>query len=240
MNKVLLIIPAYNEEENILKTYKSIVDYNKKNKTKYDVIVINDGSRDKTSEICHENNIPVIDLIHNLGIGGAVQTGYKYAYKNDYDIAVQFDGDGQHDVRYVKKIIDPIIKDEGDLVIGSRFVEKIDTFKSTFTRRLGINIISIMIKLVTGKKIYDTTSGFRAVNKEIIKDFAESYPIEYPEPLTTAEIIKKKYRVKEVSVEMNEREGGVSSIRKWKTVYYMVNVILSLMIIGIRRYKKCK
>lgn len=238
--KVLLIIPAYNEEENILKTYQEIEKYNKKNKNPYDVIVINDGSRDKTSEICHKNNIPVIDLIHNLGIGGAVQTGYKYAYKKGYDIAVQFDGDGQHNIKYVEKIIDPIIKNKADMVIGSRFIENINTFKSTKARRIGIKIISSLIKIITGKRILDTTSGFRAVNKEIIKDFQESYPVEYPEPLTTAELLKKKYRIKEVSVEMNEREGGTSSIRKWKTVYYMVNVILSLIIIGLRRYKRCQ
>lgn len=238
--KVILVIPAYNEEENILKTYKSVMDYNNKNKTDYDVIVINDGSKDKTSSICHENNIPVIDLIHNLGIGGAVQTGYKYAYENDYDIAVQFDGDGQHDVRYVKNIIEPIINKESDMVIGSRFVKNIDTFKSTFSRRIGINIISFFIKLVTRKKIYDTTSGFRAVNKKIIKDFASSYPVEYPEPLTTTEIIRKGYKVSEVSVEMKEREGGVSSIRAWKSAYYMITVVVSIIIIGMRRYKKCK
>ena len=238
--KVILVIPAYNEEENILKTYKSVMDYNNKNKTDYDVIVINDGSKDKTSSICHENNIPVIDLIHNLGIGGAVQTGYKYAYENDYDIAVQFDGDGQHDVRYVKNIIEPIINKESDMVIGSRFVKNIDTFKSTFSRRIGINIISFFIKLVTRKKIYDTTSGFRAVNKKIIKDFASSYPVEYPEPLTTTEIIRKGYKISEVSVEMKEREGGVSSIRAWKSAYYMITVVVSIIIIGMRRYKKCK
>lgn len=240
MEKVLLIIPAYNEEENILNTYKKIVEYNKKNKTHYDVIVINDGSRDSTSEICHKNDIPVIDLIHNLGIGGAVQTGYKYAYYNAYDIAVQFDGDGQHDVRYVKNIIEPIISKKADLVIGSRFVENIDTFKSSFARRIGIRIISWFIKFATGKRIYDTTSGFRACSKEIIKDFAISYPIEYPEPLTTAEILKKKYVVNEVPVEMKEREGGVSSIRAWKNIYYMVNVSLALLIIKVRRYKKCR
>ena len=238
-NRVILVIPAYNEEENILKTYKSIEKYNNSNNTKYDVIVINDGSSDNTSSICHKNNIPVIDLIHNLGIGGAVQTGYKYAYENNYDIAIQFDGDGQHDVRYVKKLIEEIIKDKADMVIGSRFVKDIDTFKSTFSRRIGINIISFFIKIITKKKIYDTTSGFRAVNKQIIKEFALSYPVEYPEPLTTTEIIKKKYRVSEVQVEMKEREGGVSSIRAWKSAYYMITVILSLIIISMRRYKKC-
>ena len=238
--RIILVIPAYNEEANILKTYKKVQDYNKKNKTNYDVIVINDGSKDRTSEICHENKIPVIDLIHNLGIGGAVQTGYKYALKYDYDIAVQFDGDGQHDVRYVKDIVKPIIKNESDMVIGSRFIKDIDTFKSTKTRRLGINIISFFIKLVTRKKIYDTTSGFRAINKKIIKEFSITYPIEYPEPITTTEIIKKGYRVSEESVEMKEREGGVSSIGNWKSIYYMINVPLSILMIGLRRYKKCK
>lgn len=240
MKKVLLIIPAYNEEENILKTYNGVINYNKKNNTNYDVIVINDGSKDKTSEICHKNGIPVIDLIHNLGIGGAVQTGYKYAYYHNYDIAVQYDGDGQHDVRYVKKIIEPIIKNEADMVIGSRFIKNIDTFKSTFVRRIGIKVISSFMKFATGKKIYDTTSGFRACSKELIYDFSVSYPSEYPEPITTAEVLKKKYCVKEIPVEMNEREGGVSSIRAWKNIYYMLNVCLALLVIKIRRYKRCR
>ena len=130
-NKIILIIPAYNEEENILKTYKKIVDYNKKNKTNYDLIVINDGSKDKTGEILDKEKIPHIDLIHNLGIGGAVQTGYKYAYYHNYDIAVQFDGDGQHDINYVKNIIEPIINNKADFVIGSRFVDNVSSFKTT-------------------------------------------------------------------------------------------------------------
>ena len=239
-NKILLVIPAYNEEENILNTYNSIQKYNAKNKTNYDVIVINDGSKDNTSKICHDNKIPVIDLIHNLGIGGAVQTGYKYALENDYDIAIQFDGDGQHDVRYVKEIAEPVIKEEADMVIGSRFIKNIDTFKSTRARRMGIIIISFFIKLVAGKKIYDTTSGFRAINKDIIKEFANSYPVEFPEPITTTEIIKKGYKVLEKPVEMKEREGGVSSITSWKSFYYMINVPLSIIMIGLRRYKKCK
>lgn len=238
--KVLLIIPAYNEEKNILKTYQQVKNYNKMHKTNYDVIVINDGSKDKTSEICHKNNIPVVDLIHNLGIGGAVQTGYKYAYYHNYDIAVQFDGDGQHDIRYVKDIIEPIINKKADMVIGSRFVKNIDTFKSTFARRAGIKVISVFMKWTTGKKIYDTTSGFRACSKELIYDFSLSYPNEYPEPITTAEVIKKKYEVLEVPVEMKEREGGTSSIRTWKNIYYMLNVCLALIAIKIRRYKRCQ
>lgn len=140
MEKILLIIPAYNEEDNILRIYNSIKKFNKKNKTKYDVIVINDCSKDKTGEILDKEKIPHIDLIHNLGIGGAVQTGYKYAYYHNYDIAVQFDGDGQHDIRYVEKIIKPIIEGKADMVIGSRFVKKINTFKSTFARRIGLKL----------------------------------------------------------------------------------------------------
>ena len=240
MQKILIIIPAYNEEENILKTYTKIKEYNKKNKTNYDMIVINDGSTDNTKKILKENNIPHINLIHNLGIGGAVQTGYKYAYENNYDIAVQFDGDGQHDVRYVEKIIKPIIEKKADLVIGSRFVEDIKTFKSTFARRVGIKIISCFMKFATHKKIHDTTSGFRACSKELIYDFSLSYPSEYPEPITTAEVLKKKYTVKEVAVEMNEREAGVSSIRAWKKIYYMLNVCLALLAVKIRRYKRCQ
>ena len=168
MIKVLLIIPSYNEEKNVLSNYKKIMNYNKKSKVKYDLIVINDGSTDKTEKICIENNISYISLVHNLGIGGAVQTGYKYALKNNYDVAVQFDGDGQHDVNYVKNIIDPIINKECDMCIGSRFIDnESSNFISSFARRIGINIISFFIKLKSGKKVYDTTSGFRAVNKEI-------------------------------------------------------------------------
>ena len=240
MKKILLIIPAYNEEDNILKTYNEIIEYSKKFNVNYDVIVINDCSLDKTSEICHKEGIPIIDLIHNLGIGGAVQTGYKYAYYHNYDIAVQFDGDGQHNVKYIKNIIKPIVNENIDLVIGSRFVENIDTFKSSAARRIGIKIISSFMKFATGKKIYDTTSGFRACSKELIYDFSLSYPNEYPEPVTTAEVLKKKYKVKEVPVEMKERQGGVSSIRTWKNVYYMMNVCLALLAVKIRRYKKCR
>lgn len=235
--KILLIIPAYNEQDNILKTYNTVINYNKKNKENYDVIVINDGSTDQTGKICDDNNIPVIHLIHNLGIGGAVQTGYKYAYENNYDIAIQYDGDGQHDVSYVKKIITPLLEEKADFVIGSRFVGKTnDGFQSTFARRVGIRIVSSFIKLVTGKKVYDTTSGFRVCNKNIIKQFSNSYPKEYPEPITTVELLKRGYRLSEIPVEMKERDGGTSSIHSWKTVYYMINVIFSILIVGTRRY----
>lgn len=236
--KILLIIPAYNEEESILKVVNNIYKYNEKNNIKYDVVVINDGSNDNTEEILINNNINHIKLINNLGIGGAVQTGYKYALKNNYDIAVQFDGDGQHNVKYVEKIVKPIIENKANMVIGSRFIDdSTSDFKSSKARQMGIKLISFFIKLVTGKKIYDTTSGFRAIDRKLIKLFSDNYPVEYPEPVSTTEILKKNYKVYEVPVSMNERENGVSSIRMWKSCYYMVNVILYILVIGVRRYK---
>lgn len=236
--KILLIIPAYNEEENILDTYNSIVTYNKENNTLYDVIVINDGSVDNTDKILKENKIPHVSLIGNLGIGGAVQTGYKYAKENDYSIAIQFDGDGQHDVAYVKDIIQPIINNKADMVIGSRFVQgSTSDFKSTKARQMGIRIISFFIKMFTKTKIFDVTSGFRAIDRNLIEKFANDYPLEYPEPISTTEIILQNYKVAEVPVKMRERLGGVSSIRSWKNVYYMINVLLSIIIIKFRRYK---
>lgn len=235
-NSVLLIIPAYNEEENILNTYKQIEEYNKKNKNNtYDVIVINDGSTDKTEMILKENKIPYITLINNLGIGGAVQTGYKYAYENGYDIAVQFDGDGQHDVNCVASIIKPIVDKKANMVIGSRFVDKSSSaFQSTFARRIGINLISFAIKLKSGKKVYDTTSGFRAVDKKIIKKFAKLYPIEYPEPISTVNVLFSNFKIVEIPVSMNERVGGKSSIVSWKKAYYMINVLLSILLMKRR------
>lgn len=237
--KVLLIIPAYNEEACILETYNTIIDYNKKHTCNYDVIVINDGSKDNTLKICVDNKIPHISLVQNLGIGGAVQTGYKFALNNAYDIAIQFDGDGQHDISYVSALIEPILNGTADFTIGSRFIKKDDeNFQSTFSRRIGINVISFFIKFISKKKIYDTTSGFRAGNKEVIKEFAIGYPTEYPEPITTVELLKKGYRIVEIPVKMSERSGGISSIRSWKNIYYMVNVVLSILVIGTRRCKK--
>lgn len=237
--KILLIIPSYNEEENVLKNYRKIVDYNRKNNVHYDIIVINDGSKDKTEQICRDNNIPHITLIHNLGIGGAVQTGYKYAFENNYDIAVQFDGDGQHDISYVKDIIKPIVDEKANMVIGSRFIDKSSSsFKSSVTRRVGIKIISFFIKLMSRQKIYDTTSGFRAVDRQIIWLFSNDYPVEYPEPVSTTKVLKLGYKVNEIAVSMNERENGVSSIKAWKNVYYMLNVILSIIIVGFGGNKR--
>ena len=190
--KILMIIPAYNEQENIKQTVETI----KNHKEKLDYVVINDGSTDNTERILRENNINHIQLINNLGIGGAVQTGYKYAYENDYDIAIQFDGDGQHDVNYVSKICEPLINGQADMCIGTRYLDKSSSeFQSTFMRRLGANIISLFIRVFAGQKITDPTSGFRAVNKKVIKEFAKNYPIEYPEPESTVSLLVNGYKV---------------------------------------------
>lgn len=234
--KILLIIPAYNEEENILKTCQNIEKYGEK----IDYIVINDGSTDNTLKILQENNINHINLIKNLGIGGAVQTGYKYAYENNYDIAIQFDGDGQHDINYVKTICSPLIDGQADMCIGTRYLDKNSSeFQSTFMRRLGSNIISLCIKVLTGKKITDPTSGFRAANKNVIEEFAKEYPKEYPEPESTVSLLVNKYKIVEVPVSMNERTGGKSSINIWKSVDYMVKVLSAIIIdsISLKRRK---
>lgn len=239
MKKILIIIPAYNEEANILRTYQSIMDYNNQYNANFDVIVINDCSTDSTAKILDDNNIPHVDLIHNLGIGGAVQTGYLYGVENNYDIAVQYDGDGQHDVSYVDKICQPIINGEADLVIGSRYVDKSESeFQSSLARRIGIKVISLAMKFATGVKVLDTTSGFRAVNKQIMKRFSRNYPTEFPESITTTECLRLGYNIKEVSVSMNERTGGQSSIRGWKIIYFMANVVLSVLMCKARRYEK--
>lgn len=229
--KILLIIPAYNEEANVLRVYNNIVSYNKHAKNKLDVIFINDGSKDNTENILLENKINHIKLIQNLGIGGAVQTGYKYALYNDYDIAIQFDGDGQHDVNYVEALIKPILDGDADMTVGSRFIDSTSSeFKSSGMRRAGIKIISWCIKFKTRKKIYDTTSGFRAVNKRIIESFAVHYPLEYPEPISSVDVLLDGMNLKEVPVSMNERVAGKSSIGSWKNIYYMINVTLSILL----------
>ena len=237
MIKVLVIIPAYNEELNIEKTVNRIIKYSKKSKNDIDYVVINDGSVDNTFQVCLNNNYNVINLINNLGIGGAVQTGYKYAYYNDYDVAIQFDGDGQHDEKYIDKLVDEIVKGK-DFVIGSRFVSNLSKFRSSGIRRIGIRILSFTIKICTGHKIYDPTSGFRAVNEKIIKLFANDYPLEYPEPETDAFLVKKGYKLSEIPVEMHSREFGKSSINIKKSIYYMVSVSLAIIIATINKEVK--
>lgn len=233
--KVLMIIPAYNEEASILKTARAIDSFDTKVPFDLDYIVINDGSLDDTKQVLIDNKIPSINLIKNLGIGGAVQTGYLYAYYNDYDIAVQFDGDGQHDIQSIENLVMPIINNQADFTIGSRFVEGSPSlFKTSFSRRMGINLISGFIKLKTGQRLRDVTSGYRAANKEVIAFFAHHYPKKYPEPETNAIIVKQGKKVKEVGVNMFERLEGSSSITPIKSIRYMVEVLTSIILLSDR------
>lgn len=234
--RVLMIIPAYNEEESIFDTVTSILNYRKKVDFELDYVVINDGSTDKTKEILKENHFNAVNLVMNLGIGGAVQTGYKYALEHDYDVAVQFDGDGQHDIESLSELLEPIRKNEADLVIGSRFVGDVKSeFQTTFMRRFGISVISNLIKWTTGQRVLDTTSGYRLADKAIIKQFAKRYPIKYPEPETIVHILKRKYRVVEQPANMFERTGGVSSITPIKSIRYMLEVCSSIVIAAFMR-----
>ena len=235
--KVLIIIPAYNEAENIVGVVNHMMDQ----APQYDYLVVNDGSTDDTLRLCRRENFHYLDLSINMGIGGAVQAGYIYAYKNDYDIAVPMDGDGQHDIAYLDKMLAPIINKEADVVIGSRFLEK-EGFQSSFGRRVGINILSFLIMLTTGRRIMDVTSGYRAVNRMFIEIYSKDYPMDYPEPEAIVAAIMHLGRVKEIPVQMRAREAGTSSITFKKSIYYMIKVTLAILICrmsyGIRRAKR--
>lgn len=228
--KKLIIIPAYNEEANIVKTVESI----ERDAVGFDYIVINDCSTDRTKEICEEHGFHYVDLPINLGIGGAVQTGYKYAWENGYDMAVQVDGDGQHDPEFLELMAEYLETHQVDMVIGSRFIEK-QGFQSSGMRRVGIRFFSGLIRLMTGKTITDPTSGLRMAGRKVIELFSKDYPRDYPEPESVVAILRKGLKVAEVPVIMREREGGVSSISMKKSVYYMVKVTLAILIERIRR-----
>ncbi len=223
--KVLVIIPAYNEALNIVNTVETLtstcpwVDY----------VIINDCSRDNTEEICSEHGYNYISLPINLGIGGGMQTGYRYAVTKGYDVAIQFDGDGQHNAEYIKDLVEPIEKGEADLVIGSRFINK-EGFQTSFMRRLGINVLGATLRICGHVKITDATSGFRAASKDVIEFFSHHYAQDYPEPESIIAARVSGFKVKEVPVVMNERTAGVSSINTFKSIYYMIKVTLAIVI----------
>ena len=227
--KKLVVIPAYNESENIVNTVKDILD----NAPDYDYVVINDCSTDHTLEVLKSNNINYLNLPINLGIGGAVQTGYKYALENDYDYVVQFDGDGQHDAKSLKTMEKELENESADMVIGSRFINN-QGFQSSRMRRIGIAFFTVLIKWLTRQKITDPTSGLRLINHKVLALFAADYPSDYPEPETAVSVLKKGYRVKEVPVIMRERQGGESSINFWKSGWYMIKVTLAILFVSIK------
>lgn len=227
--KKLVIIPAYNESKSIQRA----VDDIRKNAPEFDYVVVNDCSTDETLSICRNNHLNHVNLSVNLGIGGAVQTGYLYACQNDYDVAVQFDGDGQHDAAYLERMAQELFRTGSDMVIGSRFIEK-EGFQSSGLRRVGIRYFSMLIKLLTGKRVTDPTSGMRMVNRDVMRIYANSYPKDYPEPESVMAILRMGKKVTEVPVVMKEREEGTSSIGGFKSVYYMIKVTLAILMERLR------
>lgn len=234
--RCLIIIPAYNESGNIEKVVDNLIE----NYPQYDYVIINDGSTDHTEKICRKKHYQVLNLPINMGIGGAVQTGYCYARDNDYDVAVQIDGDGQHDVAYLAGMLEMIQNRQADVVIGSRFVEK-EGFQSSGVRRIGIRFLSAIGYVLTGVRVRDMTSGYRVVSRRFIKLFSEDYPSDYPEPEAMVIAAVHGGRILEFPVMMRERESGQSSITLKRSVYYMIKVTLAMLIrrlsFGIRRQK---
>ena len=229
--KKLIIVPAYNEERNIDGVLRAI----RADAPGFDVVVVNDGSGDKTSDEARAFPfVQVIDLPVNLGIGGAVQTGFLYARALPYELAVQDDGDGQHRPAEIEKIAGPILSGEADVVIGSRFLEKA-TFRGSPFRRAGIRIFQMINALFLGERITDSTSGFRAFNRRAIEVLSESYPDDYPEPEAIYILKRRGLKIKEVPVEMNLRSGGKSSIGGGRSLYYMVKVCLAIFVLNLRK-----
>lgn len=233
-DKILLIIPAYNEAQGITEVVQKVNEYRAKCPYNLDYVVINDGSTDNEEEVLVANKINHVELVYNLGIGGAVQTGYKYALEEGYDIAVQFDGDGQHDIESLPQLLDPILNEEVDFTVGSRFIEESDSlFKSSKARQMGIRILSKLIRSLTGIYIKDVTSGYRAGNKKVIQQFVDRYPTQYPEPESYMYLIANRFKIKEVGVKMFQRETGKSSINWINSVSYMFNVSLSILVASL-------
>jgi glycosyltransferase involved in cell wall biosynthesis len=229
--KRIAVVPALNEEETIGRVIDEIRAFD----SGFEIVVVDDGSVDRTAGVAADRGAYVLRLPFNLGIGGAVQTGYRFAFEHGYDLAVQIDGDGQHDPSQLPKILGPVLAGEADLCVGSRFTGD-GAYRSSFARRVGIKIFAGVVSAVVRQKVTDTTSGFRAVNRRGIALFAADYPHDYPEVEATVMCVKHKLRLKEVPVEMRERGGGASSITAVRSVYYMTKVLLAIFVGMFRRY----
>ena len=227
--KKLVIIPAYNECGSIRKAVADIREH----APGFDYVVINDCSTDETLDICRKYGLNHVNLSVNLGIGGAVQTGYIYGCQYGYDVAVQFDGDGQHDAAYLEMMAEKLLETDSDMIIGSRFLER-EGFQSSGLRRIGIWYFSILLKVLTGKRVTDPTSGMRMVNRDVMKIYAKNYPKDYPEPESVMAILRMGKKVTEVPVIMKARKEGTSSIGGFRSVYYMIKVTLAILMERLR------
>ncbi len=228
--RVLVIIPAYNEAKNIT----VLIEELKKTCPEYDLVAVNDSSEDNTAELCRRKGIGVLDLPVNLGIGGAVQSGYIYALRNGYDAAVQVDGDGQHDPCYIAALLSQLEMGT-DLCIGSRFLKN-EGYRSSFSRRLGIRYFSHLIRLVTGLTVTDPTSGFRAAGRRAIGLFASDYPWDYPEPESIVTAARNGLIINEIPVIMIRRKTGRSTVTNIRSIYYMIKVSLAVIIASLCKY----
>ncbi len=230
--KILIIIPCYNEAENVCELYNKLHNINIPGCI-LNPLFINDASKDQTIFKLKEIGANYLSNPINLGIGGTVQLGFIYAKKNNFDYAVQIDGDGQHPPNELEKLLKPLINNEADVIIGSRFIDKAG-FQSSSLRRFGIDFFSKLNKLLIGITIKDSTSGYRAYNRNAIEQLVKYYPDEYPEPEAIVYLANKKLRLKEVPVVMNERTAGVSSIRRFSSIYYMIKVSLNTVFLHIK------
>jgi glycosyltransferase involved in cell wall biosynthesis len=202
----------------------------------FDIVVVDDGSVDRTAAVAAATGARVLRLPFNLGIGGAVQTGFRFAFENGYDLAVRVDGDGQHDPAQLGRILEPLLRGEADIVVGSRFAADGDGYRSSRTRRIGIRILASVVSGIVRQRVTDTTSGFQAVNRHGIALFARDYPHDYPEVEATIMVFRHRLRLREVPVSMRERAGGRSSITTLRSIYYMVKVLLAIFVGLFRRH----
>ena len=227
----IAIVPALNEEGAIGQVIDELLVFD----PGFEVVVIDDGSIDRTSDVARMHGAHVLRLPFNLGIGGSVQTGFRYAYENGFDLAVRVDGDGQHDPAQLDAVVGPVLRGEVDIAVGSRYLERAGGYRSSATRRLGIRILARTVSALTRQKITDPTSGFQALNRKAITLFAADYPHDYPEVEALVMLIRHRLRLKEVPVAMRPRAAGRSSIRALSSVYYMVKVLLALFVGSFRR-----
>lgn len=223
--KILIIVPAYNEEESLAGVIRDLRGHI----PTADIIIVNDGSRDATSQVGRDLGVVVLDLPFNLGIGGAVQAGYLYAFRHGYDIAVQFDGDGQHLAGEIGKLLLPLTEGSSDIVVGSRFLNP-GGYRPTIFRKMGIVIFSFVLSRILGRAVTDSTSGFRAANRSVIEFFAGLYPDDYPEVESLVLLHRRGLRIVEADVAMRDRTGGKSSITPIRSVYYMTKVLMAIFI----------
>lgn len=239
MIRVAAVIPAYNEEASITAVVGELLQVAAQSGLQIVPVVVNDCSRDRTGEIIDRLDCVALHLPVNLGIGGAVQTGFRYAFENGFDFAVQVDGDGQHPADAIPLLLREAQEKDLDVVIGSRFIEK-KGFQSSAMRRAGINWFRRLNKGLTGVTVYDSTSGLRLMRSKVLEVVSENYPDEYPEPEAIVIFARYGFRVGELQVEMRERQGGVSSINSFRAVYYMWKVSLGVLFTWIRLRGKGK